>query len=185
MPNDDLQTLWQHQPVANTSIDLEQLHRKSGRLAGRVHARNVRETVAGAAAVALLAWTARGESALQLSSSILLMAGMAYVLWHLWRHGRANVLPHDLGAMDAISFHRRELLHQRDLLRGVFWWYLAPFFPGLALAALAAMRRSWIAPATLVVFVAAATWFVLGVNRRAADCLDRQIEELAAAKEDQ
>jgi hypothetical protein len=184
MPNDELQTLWQGQPVAPVPIDPEQLRRKSARLYGRVRARNLRETVAGAVAIALLAWVARAETGLPLVSSLMLMAGMLYVIWHLWWHGKASELPVDLGAMDAISFHRRELTRQRDLLRGVFWWYLAPFLPGLVLTAVVAVRRSWVAPAILIVFVAAANWFVIWINRRAVDCLDRQLAELSAEREE-
>ena len=162
------------------TIDIEQLRRRSTRLYSCVHARNVRETVAGGIAATLLAWTTIGEhDVLRLSSSVLLIAGMLYVMYHLWRHGRAAALPADLGALDAISFHRRELLHQRDLLRGVFWWYLAPFLPGLALSGMSAMHRSWMVSAGLTLFVILAFGFVMRVNRGAVHRLDRELAELS------
>jgi hypothetical protein len=180
MPNDELQTLWQQQEVPPMKIDIEQLRRRSTRLYSCVNARNLRETVAGGLAGALLAWTTIGEhDPVRLSSSLLLIAGMIYVMFHLWRHGRAAALPADLGALDAVSFHRRELLHQRDLLSGVFWWYLAPFLPGLVLSAVSGMHRSWIVPAALTVFVVAAFWFVMRINRGAVHRLDRELAELA------
>jgi len=178
--NDEIQTLWQRQPVTPTPIDLEKLRRRSTRLSSCVQSRNVRETVAGLLGIALLAWTTIGDhDLLRVTSSLLLMAGMAFVLFHMWRHGRASALPADLGALDAVSFHRQELVRQRDLLRGVFWWYLSPFLPGLALTAVLGMRRSWIVPAALAAFVIVAFWFVLRMNRRAAQRLDRELAELA------
>jgi hypothetical protein len=184
MPSDDLQRIWQRQPVTATPIEMEQIRRKAGCLHDRVRARNRRETIAGVVAIALLTWFTFGKAdALQRASFVLLIAGMLYVLWHLWRHGRASELPSDLGATDAVTFHVRQLTRQRDLLRGILWWYLAPFCPGWAVGAVSAARRSWVPAAILAVFVTSAMWLVWWLNRRAADRLDRQIAELTSFKE--
>jgi hypothetical protein len=186
MPNDEMQRLWQCQSVEVTPIDMENIRRKAGRLHGRVRNRNLRETIAGLVAIVILTWFGLGKAdLLQRTSFALLDLGMVYVLWHLWRYGTANALPADLGLTDAITFHRRELTHQRDLLRRIFWWYLAPFFPGWAVGAVSAMRHSWIPAAGMLVFVSAVTWFVWRLNRRAADCLDREITELSRFQESQ
>jgi hypothetical protein len=180
MPSDELQTLWQCQPVTRTPIDLETLRRKASRLQGSVRARNLRESVAGLVAIVVLTIFGLGKAdLLQRASFALLAAGTAYVIWHLWRHGRAAALPEDLALTDAVTFHRRELTRQRDLLRGVLRWYLAPFLPGWVLGALHAAERSWIPAAGMLAIAGVSVWFVRRINQQAANCLDRQIAELS------
>ena len=186
MPTDDLQQLWQRQPLTPMAIDLDRLRRSASCLERRVRARNWRETIAGVIAIGLLAWFNFGKvDLLDRASYLLLMAGMVFVLWHLWRHGRASALSAGISPTDAVTFHCRELARQRDLLRGVFRWYLAPFLPGWALCAISVSRRSWVSVGTLVLFVGAAIWFTLWLNGKAADRLDRQIAELSRAKEEE
>ena len=184
MPTDDLQRLWQCQPVAATPIDMEQIRRKADRLHRRVRNRNLREIAACIVAIVMLTWV--GLSKHDLLSRVscgLLILGTLYVIWHFLRYGQSKRLPADLALMDAVTFHIRELVHQRDLLRGVFWWYLAPFCPGWLVAAILAGRHSWILGTVMVVLFSAVIWFTCKLNARAADCLDRQIAELAAYKE--
>src|SRR5689334_15671892 len=103
MRSDELQTLWQGQPVKGETSGLEQIRQKSSGLYACVRARNIRETFAGAIAIALLTWFMFGKtSGLQRVSFLLLIAGMVYVLVHMWRRGRASELPAELGALDAI-----------------------------------------------------------------------------------
>src|SRR4051812_43391419 len=85
IPDEEMQTLGQQQPVTPTPIDLEQLRRRSTRLSSCVQARNVRETIAGLIAIALLVWTTIGDrDPMRLASSLLLILGMSYVVFHLW-----------------------------------------------------------------------------------------------------
>jgi len=179
MPSDELQTLWQCQPVTRTPIDLETLRRKARVLDRRVRARNWRETIAGSVAVVVLTVFGLGKAdALQRWSFGLLAAGTVYVIWHLWRHGQSSDLPADSALTDAITFHRRQLVRQRDLLRGVLRWYLAPYLPGWVLGTVHAAMESWIPAVMMVAIAVAAVWLVWWLNARAADCLDRQIAEL-------
>jgi hypothetical protein len=184
MPTDDLQHLWQCQPVAAAPIDMEEIRRKAARLHRRVRNRNIRETVACGVAVAVLTWFAISKPDLLSRVSFgLLIVGSLYVIWHFLRYGKSKVMPADLALTDAVTFHSRELAHQRDLLRGVFWWYLAPFCPGWLVGAISVGRHSWIPAAGMVVFVGAVMWLACKLNYRAADCLDRQIAELSSFKE--
>jgi hypothetical protein len=91
-------------------------------------------------------------------------------------------VPADLGRASCLAFHRRELERQRDLLRGVWLWYVAPPVPGIALLTADAFYkgqggRNWIAPAVAAV-VGAAFWFIVKLNGWAADRLDRQVQEI-------
>jgi len=180
MPNDELQTLWQCQPVTRAPIDLEQLRRKAHGLDRRVRTRNWSETIAGAIAIVVLTAFGLGKaSALQRWSFGLLAAATVYMIWHLWRYGGSTALPADLAATDAITFHRRELIRQRDLLRGVMRWYLLPYLPGWVLGAIHAAERSWIRGAAMLAVAGVAIWFVRRVNGRAVECLDRQLADLS------
>jgi hypothetical protein len=167
-----------------THIDLDQIRRNAGKLHSRVRARNMRETVAGLIAIVLLTWFSIGESrVLDRLSFILMMGGMLYVIWYLWRHGQANVLPQDYGLTDAATFHRRELEHQRDLLRSAFRWYLGPFLPGWILSVISATQKSAPKAILLALTFGAATWAVWWINRRAAAGLDRCIAALVQDRE--
>ena len=87
--------------------------------------------------------------------------------------------------MSGLEFLRSELVRQRDLLRSVWWWYLAPFVPGLLLilggvALERPGRWGWLAPG----IVAAVTFVGIGLlNQRVARKLQRRIDDLDAVRE--
>jgi hypothetical protein len=55
-----------------------------------------------------------------------------YVLCQL--HRRASAVPPEVaGEMPIHAFLWGELVCQRQALRGICWWYMLPFLPGLAL----------------------------------------------------
>jgi hypothetical protein len=59
---------------------------------------------------------------------VLAAAGIAFVVYYL--HTRSWI-PAAAGDQACLEFYRSELVRQRDLLRGVWWWYLLPFVPGM------------------------------------------------------
>jgi hypothetical protein len=89
-------------------------------------------------------------------------------------------LPEDLGVTASIEFHRRELVRQRDMLRSVWRWYIAPIVPGLAVFLAGTMPPH--SPFWVYLLLALFFLVILGgivwLNRRGADRLDRQIAEL-------
>src|SRR5690606_4327207 len=52
--------------------------------------------------------------------------------WQLHRRASA-VPPEESGIVPLHQFMRAQYVRQRDALRGIFWWYLLPFFPGTVL----------------------------------------------------
>jgi hypothetical protein len=58
-----------------------------------------------------------------------------FVVWQLHKRGAAEMLPAS-SRTPLIVFHREALTRQRDALRSVGTWYLAPFIPGCALIVL-------------------------------------------------
>lgn len=152
----------------------------------RIARRNVRE-YAGAVVVLLSfgAFAVFDRNLGVRAGSLLVMAAALYVVRHLRRHGSARPMPADLGTADCLSFHRAELIRQRDLLNSVWGWYLLPFVPGVALIVGArAVERperpllSLGVAATMLAFFA----FVWWMNQRVARRIQRKIDALDKAR---
>jgi hypothetical protein len=69
---------------------------------------------------------------LQKIGSACIVAAAFYIAWQIHRRGSA-VAPEKAVQMPLYIFTRTELVRQRDLLRNVFWWYILPLIPGVAL----------------------------------------------------
>jgi hypothetical protein len=68
---------------------------------------------------------------LQKIGSMLVILAVFYVAWQL--HRRASAVPPEAaGTMPLLLFARAQMVRQRDALRSIFGWYIAPFLPGLA-----------------------------------------------------
>ncbi len=123
----------------------------------------------------------------------LIMAGALYVCWQLYRLGRSATRGELNAAAESwAAFHRGELARQREALRTVWSWYLAPFVPGM-LVFLAGVSFTEANPAPfparLAVFLVgaglmAAVFAVIAwINALAAKKLDAQIAALDQARE--
>jgi hypothetical protein len=182
---DLVQSLWQDQPAAPITISIDELREHSRRLTRRVNRRNLREYAAAVvAAIAFVptAWFA--PLRLMRIGSVLSLAAVTFVVYHLHRYGAAQTLPAEMALTSGLAFLRRELERQRDLLRGVWKTYLLPMAPGLILMYLApvlahperAWRAFWPFAATVVFFV-----FVGELNRRVAKKIQARIDSLERA----
>jgi voltage-gated potassium channel Kch len=69
---------------------------------------------------------------LQRFGSALVVLATFYTVWQLHRRGSAEA-PEMAGTMPLYAFLRAQLVRQRDALKAIFWWYLLPFLPGMAL----------------------------------------------------
>jgi hypothetical protein len=115
------------------------------------------------------------------------IAGMLYVVYQLHRRGSAKTVATDPAPASCLDFHRRELERQRDMLLGIWSWYLGPLIPGMVLIAVAGglvnpghPKRAWLFEALYAAIVALGFYFVAKLNQRAAQRLQRQIDELNA-----
>ena len=177
-----LQSLWQDQPAEGRVMSLDELRYRSRRLTRIVYRRNLREYVAGAmvaVACGYLAWKA--PLLLTRVGALLSVVGVIFIVYHLHRHGAARTMPEDMALTSCLQFHRSELERQRDLLRGVWKWYLAPLLPGLILFYLGpilahperASRGWWLLAGSLVFFV-----LIGELNRYAAKKIQARIDAL-------
>jgi hypothetical protein len=177
-----LQSLWQDQPAQIGALSTEELRHGSRRLVRIVGRRNRREYVA-AVIVALvfgpMAWFA--PLTLIRVGSVLTLAAVMFVVYHLHRYGAAQAMPAEMALTSCLAFHRHELERQRDLLRSVWKWALLPLVPGMLLIYLGpvlahperASRASWLAAATLVFFA-----LIAELNRRVAKKIQARIDAL-------
>lgn len=157
----------------------------------QIRRRNLLEGIAGTFVILGFGITAGmfiavGELLLALAPILTVIAAI-FVIVKLFRDGSMEARRPE----EACASHlRRQLTRQRDLLRGVPKWYLAPFLPGLfgfylAFAAKDAATAGWPSAiqnigfhlvSTLALFV-----FLAWLNLRAARKLDREISAMDIA----
>ena len=193
--SNDMKNLWQSQPTEPPRIHLEQLRKKLDKFERRIFWRNLREYAAGVAVIAIFGfyeWQFR--TLLVRVGSGMIIAGTLYVMYQLHRRASRRSAPADLGSSTCIEFHRKSLERQRDALRTVWSWYLLPFVPGLtvlAFGSIASQRAAYPGHLDkLVISILASQGIIPAVffaiwklNRRAADRLQTQIDELNALRE--
>lgn len=179
---DDLRRLWRTQPPQERPVTIEEVRRRDGVMKNRVNRRNLREYVAAVIVIVVVAvsmW--RVPNATMRIGGALLVVGVLYVVYHLYRWGSVRTMPADLALQDSLAFHRSELVRQRDLLRSVWWWYLLPLFPGPAIIIVSRVMQRPDQRLFLSVYsVIFLLLFVGGglLNHRAAKKIQRRIDVL-------
>ena len=184
----DIREIWQSQQVEGIQMPLEEIRQKAGKFRSKILRRNLREYVAALAVIVFFGYCfVHSHDALSRAAFGLNIAGMLYVVYQLHMRGSARSLPADWGLESCLEFHRRELERQRDLLRGVWRWYLGPLVPGLVLIEVGIWRGkvgnvSHAAVSLILIILGVAAVFVLigKMNQRAAAMLQRRIDELDA-----
>ncbi len=147
-------------------MSLADVHLHARKFQSRVRLRNTLEYVAAAFVVVFFGWTAVTvpEPIVQIGAG-LIMAAALYVCWQLYRLGRSATRGElNAGAQSWAAFHRGELARQREALRTVWSWYLAPFVPGMVVF-LAGVSFTEANPAP---FLARLAVFVVGAGLMAA-----------------
>jgi magnesium-transporting ATPase (P-type) len=187
-PSDfDPQRLWQSQVKEYDPMTLADIHRKARTLESKVRRRNALEYVGCVLVIAgfLPAVLHRGSWMMQVGGT-LIIAATGFIAWQLHRRGSATAVAESGDAL--VDAYRRELMRQRDALRSIAVWYLAPFVPGMTLLLLGrwfqshATRRPIALDHIIIALtgvIAALVFLVIWLlNQRGADRLQRRIEEL-------
>lgn len=186
-PNLLMQEIWQSQPTEGIKMPLDEIRRRAVKFEKRMIWLNAREYIAGAMGIAGMGYFLSHTHDLFLRIGFgLIIAGLAYALFHLYRQGRPGTASEQVGAQCA-EFFLEELERTRKLVSNVTWWYLAPLVPGLLLLAIASARihhqpMALLRLAISNLLIAGAFIFVIRLNTRAARCLQKQIDELRAAE---
>lgn len=186
-PNTRMQQLWQQQPAEGMRMSIDEIRRRAVKFEKRIIWRNAREYIAGGIGMALMAYfLVRAHDSLSRAAFGLLIAGTAYALFHLYLKGRPGTASEQVGAQCA-NFFLDELERTRKLVNNL-WWYLGPLVPGMLLLTVASARlrpqpMALLGLAIGDLFIAAAFVFVIRLNKRAARCLQKQIDELRSLQE--
>lgn len=175
-------------------MSLADVHLHAQRFQSRIRTRNMIEYVAAASVIAFFAWMIPTvpEPIVQFGAGLIVL-GALYVCWKLYQLGRAATRGEmNAGAQSWVAFHRAELVRQREALRTVWSWYLAPFVPGMVVflagvsfteanpAPLAARLTVFLAGLGLMAAVFAVIWWL---NAQAVKKLDAEIAAVDAARE--
>lgn len=122
----------------------------------------------------------------KIGSALVILAAI-YAPWQLHRRASA-VRTETSGTMPTYTHLRHQLVRQRDALKGLFWWYVLPFLPGMALvflghgydpemnAAGPPIWMRWLIFAGLLAILG----FIVWLNRLGARRLQKRIDEIDA-----
>ena len=193
-PPVDAPSLWRKQPSEDVIVTLEDIQGRVQSFQSVVSRRNLREYFGALSVIVVFAWYVWVLPGwMSKTGSALVIADALFVMRELHRRGSAQPPP-AAAALPLVEFHRAELIRQRDLLKSVPLWYLAPFIPGLVMMALAryfqihvegrslAADRQIVVLANLVVLlVFGAVWLL---NVWAAARIQRKIDALDNLKVD-
>jgi hypothetical protein len=184
---DDLCEVWRGQKVEHNQMTLAEIREKASKFQRRIRFRNLKEYGAYAAVVAFFGFSMGAYPPLMRAGAWLCIAGMLYSAYQMHRRGSSKTVAAGWEPESCLSFHRRELERQRDLLLSIWSWYLGPLIPGLALLMIGGgvarpghLKHAWAAVSLYLALIAVGFWFVARLNRRAAQRLQRQIDELGA-----
>ena len=182
------QAIWQSQPVEGIPMSAEMIRNRAGKFERKVFWRNVREYVSSAlATVMFVFFFVKTDRILPRIAYVLFVTGIVWVVIQLRRKGTPKNLPSSLGTSPSLTFFRSEMERQRDLVKTVLTWYLAPMVPGFLVLTLdIALRMPFPASLGSIALmdggVAVLFFVVWKLNARAAQCLQRTIDELRAAE---
>jgi hypothetical protein len=185
MPNeplpDDICRVWQNQPLENQPMPIDEIRSKAQQFEKRVSRRNLREYIGGALGIAIFTiYLFIFRNPVARAGSVLIIAGVVMIMIQIYKRASPGSLPVDLALTASLEFHRRELVRQRDLLRSVMWWYIAPIVPGLVVFGAGVTPRHAAGAGALINAILLVCIFgaIYWANHRAAQVLDRQIAEL-------
>lgn len=180
--DEDLLAIWK-QEEPRMDITVEEVAARAAKFQRTIKWRNAREYAAAALVLVWMAFSMKDPMpGLVRAGSLLLGAGVVFVVVVLHRRGRASSEDRSAApTSEALRSHVAELRRQRDLLRDVPRWYLAPFVPGLLLIAIGRFLEEpekWSVQVRFLLSTAAIFAFVAWLNRRAARKLDEEIAKL-------
>ena len=181
----NMQQLWQAQALDAPRITLSFVRHQSDALQRRTRTLNALNYIGGAAGMAFMAW--RGVQFLSvkplLSAAIALWvaAGLSGLFWQRKRIA-SEERPAELGVLDALRFHRRQLERQRDARRGGALWVPLLFIPGHVMYLVNYFVEftpiPWKDIIRFVVLIVFGTWLALVLTRRGARRIQQEIDAL-------
>lgn len=128
------QEIWQLQALEAPRVSATYMRHRASDLARRTRIRigmNYAIGVPGALYIAWCCWRYFLHRPVMVAGLVLILLPLAYATFRLHRLASAAQVPEDAGALDSLSFCRRELVRQRDARRSYWRRVLLPVVPGL------------------------------------------------------
>lgn len=123
--------------VEATEMPQDEIRRKAQTLEARTRWRNLK-LLAVVLVIALLGWSSlTAQPAGRRVAGGLILAAAVYVIYQLHKRGWVRAAPPEAASTAWLDFYRAELARQRDALRTIWWWYLAPILGALVVFAAA------------------------------------------------
>ena len=130
-PNNPVQEIWQSQPVEGMKVSADVIRLRATKFERKISRRNLRETITSLVVIAFFGYFFATSPGVSLRITwALFIAGMIWIIIALRVKGTPKTMPAAMGNSSSVDFFRSELERQRDLLKNVFPWYLAPLIPG-------------------------------------------------------
>ncbi len=179
------QQLWQAQALDAPRISLAFVRHHSDALQRRTRIVNVINYVGGAAGMAFMAW--RGAEFFSVnplvSAAITLWIAAGLLGLYLQRKRMSTEeRPAELGVLDALKFHRRQLERQRDARRGGGRWVPLLFIPGYVVYSVSLFAEISPVPWKAIILNAAVfgfgIWLAILLTDRRARSLQQEIDAL-------
>jgi hypothetical protein len=183
----DPKRAWQSFAPTAEAPSLADVHASADKFYRKIRRRNLVEYAACVVVVvAFGSYVFTLPHILQKIGSAWMVLATFYAAWQLHRRGSA-ASPATAGQMSVYDFARAQLVRQREALSSIFWWYILPFIPGLAMVLIGNGMATpagqgppiwlrWLALA-LIAGAFAGTWWL---NRLGARKLQRRIDEIDA-----
>ena len=183
-----VQELWQTQPVEGIKMSADEIRRRANRFEHKIWWRNAREYVASVIATGLLGYfLVMAQDWLSRLTFALFIGAMVWIVVSLHWKGSAKKLPEGVDTLTGLRLYRAELERQRNVVRSVWWWYLAPLVPGFVVYTIGygmtvQHAGGWAGLIFLDAAVAGLFLWIWKMNVKAERCLTRMIEELRMAE---
>ncbi len=183
MNEQELMSLWKSQPLDVETVPVDTIRRLASGLHATIVRRNRVEAYAGYLVMlvfGVFAWQL--EVTTMRVGCVLVMLGTLVMLVQLRKRAHAGVLPaHGLGCSH-VEYFRAELQRQRDALRAIWLWGIAPAVPGVALLVWGMAENDpsgfpWVPVVAMFVLPFAVVYWM---NWKAARMMQRKIDEIDA-----
>lgn len=185
MDEQDIKNMWRAAPAAAPApLQEAELAKRARSFQRRIARRNFLEYAAALLVCAgFIFYLWEFPDPLMRAGSLLSILGTLVVVWQLRKRASSRPLPGAGSALPSRDFHRAELVRQRDALRSVWLWYVAPLVPGMLVFRWGVntnpdpslpFARGWAADAS----IAAVILVVILLNLYGARKLQRQIDLL-------
>lgn len=137
MNDENLQSLWQSQPISNTQNlghAFEQNIQQDIRgFRHKIASRNRQESICAVIVMLIFGYYCwvLPEFLLRIGSGLIVL-GSAAILYQLQYRAALQELPAELLGLPLISYYRAELVRQRNMLRSIWLYQFGPVLPGIS-----------------------------------------------------